>query len=736
MDRSPDPNKRREELRRRAEASLRENGNNAALISPEEFPAILHELQVYQAELEMQNEELRHSQADLEEARDLYFDLYELAPMGYLSLDLKGLTVRANLTVSKMLGLDRNAFCRRLFTSFMDKESESAYRTFRQALADTDTRQTCEVKLSPIKGNAIQARLEAIPEVDQLGNRSGYRLAVIDITKLKRAEDARTEALAQTRRREMEVRALLDGSQKVQAADDFETAARHVFDICATVLNAGAGFVALLSESRNEHQLLLMEPGGRACKVAPELLMPVSGLWAECYQSGKTVYENDFRGSAWQEFLPPGHVGLENVLFAPLNVQGQAVGIIGLANKPGGFSPEDADLAGAFGAIAALALQKIRLINGLANSEERFRELFGNMSTGVAIYEAQDDGEAFIFRHINPAGLKSGNYEEAEVIGREVRQVFPGVEELGLLEVLKRVWRTGQAESHPLKLYQDQRVALWVENYVFKLPNGELVAMYEDLTRQKKQEEQRQAMEIQLRQAQRMEAVGTLAGGIAHEFNNALAAIMGYGEIALDNIKDGAGASDEIEKLLKSAMRARDLVRRIMTFARSASPLAAPLDLNSVVRNSAIILRGIMPRMIDIQTDLDEDLGLIQGDKAKIEQVLINLAANARDAMPEGGALMIKTANTEVKDLVCACCSAPFPGDYVHLQLQDYGVGMDRETLRQVFDPFFTTKEVGTGTGLGLSIVFGIIQSHNGHIVIDSAPGQGTTVDIFLPDLN
>jgi PAS domain S-box-containing protein len=733
MPRPPDSNKSRVELRRRAEAILRKAGKNISPLSPEEFPDILHELQVYQTELEMQNEELRLKQADLEEARDLYFDLYELAPVGYLNLDLKGLTVRANLTVSKMLGLDRNAFCRRLFSSFMDKESESAYRTFRQALNDTDYRQTCEVKLSPVKGSAIHARLEGTPEVDSGGILCGYRLAVIDITKQKKAEDARTEALAQTRRREMEVRALLDGSQKVQTTDDFETAARYVFDICTTVFNTSAGFVSLFSEDRKEHQLLFMDPGAPAKAMTPGPVMPDSGLLAKCYQTGQTVYANYFAKSQWQKFLPPGHVTLDNALFAPLNVEGQTVGIMCLANKPAGFSEEDAILAGAFGSIVALALQKIRLMNGLMNSEERFRELFGNMSTGVAVYEMQDEGERFIFRHVNPAGLRIGKYEQEQVIGREVRQVFPGVEDMGLLKVFQRVWRTGRAERHPLVLYKDERISFWVENYIFKLPNGELVAMYEDLTQQKMAEEQRQAMEIQLRQAQKMEAVGTLAGGIAHEFNNALAVIMGYGEIAREKSKHGEDASDEIGKILQRTEHAADLIKRILTFTRATKSNAKPLDLNNIVTRSAVLLRDTLPRMIDLQTVLDEKISMIQGETVQIEQVIINLATNARDAMPNGGLLLFKTSAVKVKDLVCNCCSTAFSGDYVQLQIKDSGIGMERETLEKSFDPFFTTKEIGKGTGLGLSMVLGIVRGHSGHIIYHSEVGQGTIFNLYFP---
>ena len=332
-------------------------------------------------------------------------------------------------------------------------------------------------------------------------------------------------------------------------------------------------------------------------------------------------------------------------------------------------------------------------------------------------------------------GYAPGGHKEEEVLGREVREVYPAVEELGLIEVFQRVWRTGEAEHHPMSLYEYGSVTLWVENYVFKLPNGDLVAMYEDLTKQKRAEEHKEFIEAQLRQAQKMEAVGTLAGGIAHDFNNILAAIMGYGELAQNNLKTGEDVSADIAGILKGAVRARDLVRRILTFSRSMSQLAAPLDLNSIIANTETFLRDTLPRMIELQTELDADIGLVKGDKTQIEQVIINLATNARDAMPEGGRLLIKTAKVKVDNQVCSTCGDIFSGEYVRLRVKDSGSGMDQKTLSKAFDPFFTTKELGKGTGLGLSMIFGIVQGHKGHIIIDSAPGTGTTIDIYLSAL-
>ncbi len=169
----------------------------------------------------------------------------------------------------------------------------------------------------------------------------------------------------------------------------------------------------------------------------------------------------------------------------------------------------------------------------LLDSEERFRELFNHMSAGAAIYYSPDNGQRFIFKDLNTFGLKNTQKKKEDVLGREVRDVFPGVEELGLFDVFKRVWRTGNPENHPSSLYKDDKLVLWVENYVCKLPSGELVSIYEDTTAKKKAEKDRIQMEKQLQQAQKMESIGTLAGGIAHDFNNILSSIIGFTELAL-----------------------------------------------------------------------------------------------------------------------------------------------------------------------------------------------------------
>ena len=244
---------------------------------------------------------------------------------------------------------------------------------------------------------------------------------------------------------------------------------------------------------------------------------------------------------------------------------------------------------------------------------------------------------------------------------------------------------------------------------------------------------EKERMESQLLQSQKMEAVGTLAGGVAHDFNNLLAIISGYTELALANSVQGVSSEYELEQVQKAAMRGKDLVRQILTFSRHAEPNLKPMDINQVVNLTTKILEHTLPKMITIDVCPGKKLWPILGDANQVEQVLLNLGSNSKDAMPEGGRMVIETLNLELTAEHLRSQPEAIPGRYVLMRIADNGVGMDEETQKHVFEPFFTTKEVGKGTGLGLSTVFGIVKSHGGHLTCDSQPGRGTEINIYWP---
>ena len=253
-----------------------------------------------------------------------------------------------------------------------------------------------------------------------------------------------------------------------------------------------------------------------------------------------------------------------------------------------------------------------------------------------------------------------------------------------------------------------------------------ILGIYTDITDRKKLEEQ-------LRQGQKMEAVGKLAGGVAHDFNNLLTVINGYGEIVLRDLRPDDPSRVLVRQMTKAGERAEALTRQLLAFGRKQIASPKVLDLNAVVAEMGMMLRRVIGEDIELATDLQPGLGPVMVDPTHVDQVLMNLAVNARDAMPAGGRLTISTRATVLMGLP----SDPDvrPGPYVQLSISDTGCGMTEEVKSHAFEPFFTTKGVGQGTGLGLATVYGVVRQAEGHIEVESAPGKGTTFRVYLPSL-
>lgn len=335
--------------------------------------------------------------------------------------------------------------------------------------------------------------------------------------------------------------------------------------------------------------------------------------------------------------------------------------------------------------------------------------------------------------YVNPAFEKVTGYKHEEAIGKTPRILKSGEHDT---EFYKRLWGTikgGDIWSGRLinrkrdgQLYHEDATISPVKDSSGKIVN--FVAVKRDIT-------EHLELSKQLYQAQKMEAVGTLAGGVAHDFNNILQVVLGYSELILGDEKLPGDHRADLEKIRESAGRGADLVQRLLTFGKKAEIKPQPLNLNHRITELRKMLERIIPKMIDIQLLLDEDLATIDADPIQIDQVLMNLAVNARDAMPEGGALFIETQNVIV-DADCARSHLEAkPGQYVLLRISDTGHGMDKETLEHIFEPFYTTKRLGQGTGLGLAMLFGIVKQHHGFIKCNSEIGHGTTFSIYLPAL-
>ena len=373
--------------------------------------------------------------------------------------------------------------------------------------------------------------------------------------------------------------------------------------------------------------------------------------------------------------------------------------------------------------IAPLALiqQSFALVARLGESEERFRALFEAAPVGTALIDLDERVVSS-----NRAIERLLGYGTDELAGRPLGDLL--ADGGGLLRELL----SGRAEPYVFEgelLRRDGvpatgRVAVALLHDAQRRPRFGIV-MIEDLT-------ERRRLEDQLRQAQKMEAVGELAGGIAHDFNNLLTIILGRARIALRQMGPDDPLKEDVDEIAAAADRAAALTRRLLAFGRRQVLQPRVFELNAVVRATERMLRRLIGEHIEIQIDLAPAVGFVRADPTQLEQVIVNLALNARDAMPAGGRLAIRSFRTELDERADPG-APPSQREYVALSLTDTGHGMDDETRSHIFEPFFTTKDPGKGTGLGLATVHGIVAQSGWQLRVDSAPGAGSTFAVYLP---
>jgi two-component system, cell cycle sensor histidine kinase and response regulator CckA len=361
-------------------------------------------------------------------------------------------------------------------------------------------------------------------------------------------------------------------------------------------------------------------------------------------------------------------------------------------------------------------------------TEERYRDLFENANDMIYTIDLQGN-----FISVNRMTTEVTGYTSEETASLNMAQIIaPEYAELASRNFTEKLLGKSEATIYTLEIICKNGRRLPVEvNSRLIYEAGKPVAIQgiaRDIS-------ERQRLEDQLRQAQKMESVGRLAGGVAHDFNNLLTAIIGYSQMAMRHLDPDAPVQKEIHEVERAGKRAAELTSQLLAFSRKQALQTTTLDLNLMVINIEKMLCRLIGEDIELSTKLAADLSKVKADPGQIEQIIMNLAVNARDAMPGTGKLTIETANVELDEAYTQNHLTVNPGQYVMLAFSDTGVGMDKETQSQIFEPFFTTKESGKGTGLGLSTVYGIVKQSGGNIWVYSEPGKGTTFKIYFPAL-
>jgi len=377
--------------------------------------------------------------------------------------------------------------------------------------------------------------------------------------------------------------------------------------------------------------------------------------------------------------------------------------------------------------------ERRRAEEALKKSEARFQELYNDAPVGYFEYDVKG-----CITDVNRTELEMLGYLREEMVGQPVWK-FVIEEEIAHRQVLEKLAGTlppAQGIERTYRRKDGTTFIALIEDRLLKNSGGEIIGIrstIQDITGRKRTEEEMMVLEEQLRQSQKMEAIGQLAGGIAHDFNNLLTVIKGYSQLSLLDLRESDILWGNIQEIQKAAQRAADLTRQLLAFSRRQILDLKVLDLNILLKDLDKMLRRIIGEDIELVTLLAEDLGRVRIDPGQFEQMILNLAVNARDAMVSGGKLTIETSTVELDSEYVRTHMSVKPGSYVQLSISDTGVGMPFDMKEKVFEPFFTTKEKGKGTGLGLSTVYGIVKQCEGNIWIYSEPGQGTTFKIYLP---
>jgi len=377
-------------------------------------------------------------------------------------------------------------------------------------------------------------------------------------------------------------------------------------------------------------------------------------------------------------------------------------------------------------------LQIHRIRRQLSDQEQVFRLITENAEDLITVLDRGGN------RLYDSPGYHKLGYSREELAGSLVpNQVHPDDRE-ALIAAREETFKTGVGPRVEYRFRRKDGEWRTMESTRSPVRNDrgeveQVVIVSRDITERKEAEELLRRRDEQLRQSQKMEAVGRLSGGIAHDFNNLLGVIIGYSE----SIEHRTNPDDPLRKsateIRKAGERAASLTHQLLAFSRQQVLQPQILDLNALVTDMGKMLKRLIGMHIELTTELAADLGQVKAEQSQIEQVILNLVVNARDAMPDGGKLLIETSNLDVDENLAISCPFLQPGPYVLLTVTDTGIGMDADTRRHIFEPFFTTKEPGKGTGLGLATVYGVVKQSGGGVIVDSEPGKGATFKIFLP---
>ncbi|MEI6167601.1 MAG: PAS domain S-box protein [bacterium] len=773
------------ELRRRAEAIAQGQTpsplDELNTLSPEKLRQALHELHVHQIELEMQNEELRRAQAELQALQARYFSLYDLAPAGYCTVSEKGLILEANLTATELLGSTRVALIQKPFSQFIFNEDQDIYYLLRKKLFDTGAPQSCELRLVKNDATIYWAHLDAAIARDP-GMAPVRRIVISDITARKQIEEALKTS--ESRYRELvnyAVDGVLVGNHegiiieanecmcKLAGVKPSELIGKHIQEVLfdpKSLAETPLRFDLLQQGEVLVNERIIVRPDGSKMDIEMHSKMMPDGTYQSIYRDIterkraadflRLIIDNIPDLVFWKD-RNSVYQGCNNA-FAQAAGVGSPENIVGKTDYEFSWKKEESDF---FVSVDRRVMEndqpEYHIIEPQRQSDGRqtwaetskiplhdeHGRVIGILGTYMNITERKQTIEALRLKNLvfdesisansiadlngliteaNDMFLRIWGYsDKSEVIGKPIMHFLNDPNEAAA--IIHALDTTGQWEGDYIAKRKDSStfMAHGMATTV-RDENGKMIGYQSsavDVT-------ERKHAEAELLKTQKLTSIGLLAGGIAHDFNNILMGLFGNISLAKKDLPPDHPGIKPLENAEKSMTRAIRLTKQLLTFSKGGDPVKEDVSLGTLVEEVARFdLTGSNVKLVYHQAD---DLWKANADKGQIQQVISNLTTNARQAMPNGGHLYITLENAEIRDN-----SIPrlHRANYVKITLRDEGSGIDAKTIDRIFDPYFTTKK--TGSGLGLATTYSIIKKHGGHIGVISELGKGTTFTLYLP---
>lgn len=667
--------------------------------------------------------ELKNAHSHLERILKFNEALLSAIPTPVFYKDKEGRYLGCNRAFTEIMGAASEQIKGKTVMELWPGEHAEMYHKKDLELMQNPARQLYEFKVHDKDGKDRVVIFAKDVFLDESGEAAGIVGAFLDITSQKLAEQA-------ARLNESRLEALLNLNQMTDASIAEITS--FALEEAVRLTRSTIGYLAFLNE---DESVLTMHSWSKTAMsecamIEKPIHYPVveTGLWGEAVRQRKPIITNDYNSSnPWKKGYPDGHVRITRHMNVPLFMESRIVLVAGVGNKEEEYNTADVRQLTLLMEGMWRLIERKRSGEEILAEREKLKMLSDNAPFGMMLVDREGR-----FTYVNEKFTALFGYTLSDAPdGRTwFRKAYP---DTGHRHAVVATWLADLGDRGPGQ--RKPRVFTVtckdgtekIVSFIFSVTtSGDYLMTCEDITELRR-------LESQLRQAQKMEAIGTLAGGIAHDFNNILTAMTGYTELIQKELDASHPLRLYVDQVLSASRKATDLTGSLLAFSRKQPISLSPLDINRTIQETEKLLRRLLTDDIELHTSFTPDDIVVMADRSQIDQVLFNLVTNARDAMPKGGTLTIETSLAVVDDRFTAMNGLREHGRYLEIKVSDTGVGMDATTRENIFDPFFTTKEVGKGTGLGLATVYGIVKQHNGFIMVDSTLNQGTIVHVYLP---